>query len=503
MLLCFSPRITNAALQLLPRAFQGLALVIALFLSTSVLAKEVHKNPATMDVVTSEAGHGGTPLKDTADKESVASRKKRGAAIPGRPIHQWVQFEKGSQLVTRVIVQPGDACPVLLLDGETLPTKERQNTQYKEEFPIKLCQAFISSDARKVTFPDGSNILLPKSTGSIGIIGDTGCRGSVQNCHDPKSYPASLVSQSLNKHKEVDFVVHVGDFIYLDSAKNASRPIYKTLPLPYGDKWETVEFEFFKPLSEILRSKAVLFARGNHESCSRAGKVWSVLFDVETEHVSKCRDIVPSYFVDIVDTRFLMFDSNSAGEYDYSYIARTMPELERNMKAIKKYADEAGKESILLTHRPFFAIISTGYVNRYWEGKISGCGFNSNGQLVRQLMIDQGLIGSPISMVMSGHIHDGQLTSFSESAMPLQIAVGNSGADLVKSLYDSPSEVIGCDVRSTGLNSKISNFYNSGTHFGFAIMEKMSKGSKKLTYYDYENKVLKKCDISGRQFMCE
>ena len=122
---------------------------------------------------------------------------------------------------------------------------------------------------------------------SIAAFGDTGCRlksaktaakeddingadarGKFQDCNDPALWPFAQVAQSVADAKP-DLVIHVGDYLYRESACPAGDA--GCARSPYGDDWPTWKADFFAPAAPALRAAPWIVVRGNHEICRRAG----------------------------------------------------------------------------------------------------------------------------------------------------------------------------------------------------------------------------------------
>ncbi len=123
------------------------------------------------------------------------------------------------------------------------------------------------------------------------VLGDTGCRikgASLQACNDPAQWPFPQLAAAAASLKP-DLVIHVGDYLYRESACPAGNQ--GCAGSPWGDNWTTWQADFFTPAAPLLAAAPIVLARGNHEDCKRAGPGWTRLqgpaaFD--RPHLARC-----------------------------------------------------------------------------------------------------------------------------------------------------------------------------------------------------------------------
>ena len=83
----------------------------------------------------------------------------------------------------------------------------------------------------------------------------------------------------------------------------------------------------------------------------------------------------------------------------------------------------AGKQTVVLSHAPIYAVVCTGNEDKIWDS------------VLQQGMTDSGLaIKSPV--VISGHMHWAQLMDFG-GKLPTQVVIGNSGTMLIPKYLDA------------------------------------------------------------------
>ncbi|WP_428355632.1 hypothetical protein [Methyloprofundus sp.] len=142
------------------------------------------------------------------------------------------------------------------------------------------------------------------------ILGDTGCdqhsTDFKEKCANPTHWPFPQLAQSaLAEHPNL--IMHVGDYNYSgtpgsikvdghkvrvydagDHAKNGSCKASSTyfgqnsLKSNFPDQWKYWQHDFFHAAKGLLASAPWVFARGNHELCSRAGPGWFYFLDANS-----------------------------------------------------------------------------------------------------------------------------------------------------------------------------------------------------------------------------
>src|SRR6185295_2239356 len=97
-----------------------------------------------------------------------------------------------------------------------------------------------------------------------------------QDCNNPALWPFAQVAQSVADAKP-DLVIHVGDYLYRESACPAGDA--GCARSPYGYDWPTWKADFIAPAAPALRAAPWIVVRGNHEICRRGGAGYFRLLD--------------------------------------------------------------------------------------------------------------------------------------------------------------------------------------------------------------------------------
>jgi hypothetical protein len=323
----------------------------------------------------------------------------------------WVQAVAGGYEARLVTSAPN--CPALHTDKGDVAMTVRAAAD--ANFAL-TCAAAIPAGTKTAAI-GGISLPVPvMHPRRILVLGDTGCRikgATLQACNDPAQWPFPQVAAAAAGIKP-DLVIHVGDYLYRESACPQGNP--GCAGSPWGDNWTTWQADFYTPAQALLAAAPIVLARGNHEDCKRAGLGWERLqgpaaFD------GACKVHEPLYTVDVGGLTLAVLDDAVSDE----------PSLDRDVA--KVYADEIDGLAKLpapvwfVHHRPTWAAIS---------GPL-GIPIGGNLTLIEasQLAIAKGLPPVPhsVELMLSGHIHTFESINFNQDVAP-QIVAGNGGDNL-------------------------------------------------------------------------
>jgi hypothetical protein len=167
-----------------------------------------------------------------------------------------------------------------------------------EQFDVTVCEAVIQPDT---SYSLGTMNLAAVNLNptNIQVYGDSGCESSTSECSDTSTasfYFNELVGN--DAAQSIDLLLHMGDYNYrgttglgideydagdgtddeqcqYDStyvSQNAQGTYSSESAHPDG--WQYWQSDFFVPAQPLSAKAPWLFARGNHELCSRAGPGW-------------------------------------------------------------------------------------------------------------------------------------------------------------------------------------------------------------------------------------
>ena len=222
----------------------------------------------------------------------------------------------GEQIaLARVVIDKANAdCPALEPvdgNGDRQPMTARRNPDPDNHFKVTVCEARYPMDGTRMAI-HGSSLRLPPvpaRVSRVAVFGDTGCKPKDQNgCKKDKDWPFPEMADA-GADSSPDLLVHMGDYNYrgtpgkikikrgkgkagkvrvYDAGDNTpsiscrlSGPYYgqNSVGSETADSWKAWKDDFFKPAQNLLPAAPWVFARGNHELCSRAGPGWFYFLD--------------------------------------------------------------------------------------------------------------------------------------------------------------------------------------------------------------------------------
>jgi len=237
-----------------------------------------------------------SPIPTTTLRSAIAATKvyAYGMLAPGA---------KGSTIIyARIIFDAeGQDCPVLTgSDGSTLTTSLRpmypNTVTSSASFPVTACEAVMTEG---VSYSSSTNTLsidaVSLTASSVQVYGDSGCKTSDCSGVTPSTRFQTLAN--LGAKQPPDVILHMGDYNYRGTSGPITGNTYaydagdgghggKTCGLqdtyysqnaqnsPRPDSWANWKADFFDAAQNLLPKAPWVFARGNHELCSRAGPGW-------------------------------------------------------------------------------------------------------------------------------------------------------------------------------------------------------------------------------------
>ena len=376
--------------------------------------------------------------------------------------------------IARVIVDGVNSeCPTLQSVSDSQFEKISMSLRINPDpmhFPISVCEAIYPLNmAMTVT---GSKFTLPKvntDIKNVAIFGDSGCKPSDQSCEEPSTtWPfADLANKAASGGVDsaTDLVLHMGDYNYrgtpdtinivgfpdevtvYDAGDNATQGLCQNPGGYFGqnspgslspDNWVDWQADFFTPAKTLLEAAPWIFARGNHELCSRAGTGWFYLLDSNSKLLGgyakqlSCpktdndQSLIfsPPYLVNLGLLDIVVLDSANACDsgllHSDSYV--------NQFNLIRGLIGNSGiaQQTWVQTHRPLWGVEQL--------DTIGVCGSQNSDKYcfvnqTLQYADNQSPLPESVNLVVSGHMHRFQAVSFLESH-PDQLIVGNSGVKL-------------------------------------------------------------------------
>jgi hypothetical protein len=367
---------------------------------------------------------------------------------------------------------------------------------------VLTCDAPIPAGATEVRVA-GRALPLPKAEPRrIVVIGDTGCRlkgHEFQDCNDERAYPFARIA-AVAAATNPDLVVHVGDYHYRESPCPAGREGCAGSPWGYG--WDAWNADLFQPGRPLLHAAPWIMARGNHESCARAGQgYWRYLDPRPLQPQRDCDnpaddaigDYSDPYAVPLgQDAQMIVFDSANTSwkgfkEGDprraiYAHTLRRVEELAR-----------AAAYNIAVDHHPLFAF---GATKNARTGAITLFG-GDTGLLQAFGAVDPGYLPHNVGMLLSGHVHLWEQVSFAGS-QPTQFVSGFSGT--AEDIVPLPATVAPGETPAPGAVVAHMSSWIDG--FGFMLMERQGAQAWLVRVMDRNGIERNRCTVKGRQSVC-
>jgi hypothetical protein len=376
----------------------------------------------------------------------------------------WVQYGAAGTPEVRVVVDDA-VCPTLTVDGQPLATAERRAPD--SAFPVRVCAVGVPGGARSLSV---GSLTLPVPVGQpkrIVVIGDTGCRikGLVlQACNDAREWPfAKVAEQAAREHP--DLVIHVGDYLYRESA--CPPGVAGCKDSPWGDNATTWEADFFQPAAPLLKAAVWLAERGNHEECARAGRGWTAYLGRDPVS-APCSPADRPLLADVGGLRIGVLDDNDAADGDAKEALVTR--LRGDVEALL-----AAKPDWVVTHHPWRGVVST--------------------HLVGNTNLDRAAAGLPedsVGLLLSGHIHNFQAINFVGDGPP-QLVVGEGGDKLDTGI---PATLTGLKMPDATIKDGLSL-----GGFGYVVMTRLDKGWA-IEAHSVDGALLKRCRLTDRVIAC-
>lgn len=382
----------------------------------------------------------------------------------------WVELGPGGGAQVRAIT-PGAACPPLTVDGTVRPMQIRAGAD-ADKFPVTTCEAPLPAGARAAAVAGHTLALPTPSPRRIVVIGDTGCRmkgTDFQACNDPKAWPFAQIAARAAAWRP-DLVIHVGDYHYRETACPSGNA--GCAGSPVGDTWPSWRADFFTPAAPLLRAAPWVVARGNHESCSRAGAGWFRFLDPRP-YPAQCTDNTEPYIVPLGAPVLAVIDSSAASDDSAppADVARFAAQLEQLARMTPAY-------TWLATHRPVWGVSS-------YDGQLS-----LGNQTLQAAM--RGRLPASLTLLLAGHVHLFEGLSF-EPRRPPMLLVGNGGTAL-----DAPitERMVGKTIDGAVLTTA-----QILASFGYVTMEPRG-GEWRAAVLDVGGRVLSECAIRPGILVC-
>ena len=385
-------------------------------------------------------------------------------------IASWVQYVSDGVEVRAVI---SGKCPFVELDGKQMPMFLRAAPT--GEHPNRVCAARVPAGTKSIRL-SGKTLPAPVDTtpGRIVVMGDTGCRvskkhGLYQACNNSSIWPFEKVASSAATFNP-DLVIHTGDYIYRESPCPAGNKGCEGTP--YGDNQATWEADWLRPSHPIHTTAPIVFLRGNHESCARAGNGWFRYLDARP-YTGRCQQTTAPWLMEAGSLRMVVLDTADLKSSDKETLSglytKQLIETDKLLRS----------PGWLATHRPFWGFGAD----------------DDTGEAVKLTDVLQDAVrraGLPqeVRLLIGAHLHLAEVLSFHKQRPP-QLIVGNGGTELVPETVP-PEQIDGLQL----LNPQV--FYQ----YGFVTMEPMADTNWTIVFRDIDGRVIQRCLFNGHMVDC-
>jgi hypothetical protein len=432
---------------------------------------------------------------------------------PTPPEAAFVVLGEGGAPVARVLTTATE-CPALTLDGRAVvmavraplqPIPARAAAAPGKPVPppskVLTCEAPVPAGTAQARVA-GQALPLPRAQADrIVVIGDTGCRiknHEVQDCNDPNEFPFATIAAAAARFKP-DLVVHVGDFHYREDPCPSGRSGCAGSPWGYG--WDAWKADFFDPGRALLLAAPWVMARGNHESCARAGQgYWRYLDprplapkrDCDLPANDALGDYSDPYAVPLgAGAQLIVFDSSNTSYKGFKPGDPRIGIYADTWRKVDALARQ-GSYNIAVDHHPLFAY---GASQDAKTGAVSVFGGDA-GLLQAFGALDKGFLPRSIDMLLSGHVHLWEQVSFS-SGHPTQFVSGFSGT--AEDIVPLPATTPEVPPAPGALVEHMSSWIDG---FGFMTMERTGAGSWLVKVLDRDGHERNRCNVHGRKSEC-
>ncbi len=424
------------------------------------------------------------------------------AQLDSQVRNAWVQVVPPGSGLVRAIIE-ADRCPLAHFDDHAVHMKIRARPN--PDFDVLVCELPVPPGTGKIEVAGRELRPVSQNPQRIAVVGDTGCRmkaggaldDGFQNCGDPDDWEFAKVAKRVAEWQP-DLIIQLGDYIYRE--QECPESCGNCLGSPFnspGMRMDTWDIEFFEPGTPMLEAAPLLFVRGDHEKCERAGRGYFRFLD--PFGMSSCTDFSAPYTLDFDELQLVVMDTVQAEDTSLS------PDvvIERYAQDFERAGELATGHTWLISHRPIWALrpaAAPGSMTRKDECE--------NQTIPRRLVVQDinvtvqealassqlaGWLPPAVDLVLTAHIHVGEVLSFT-GGRPPQMVVGISGTKLLPAVAEGlVGRVIGGEMITHATMFSVHGF------FGF---EPGQAGAWGVEVLDAGGASVSRCRINGKVARC-
>jgi len=394
----------------------------------------------------------------------------------------WVQVAPPRVGIVRALTT-ASSCPDVAFDEQMVRMKERAAPD--GDFDILTCEATVPPGTNRIEVAGKSlrpPVVRPQR---IAVIGDTGCRlkaggaldDGFQACNVPDQWAFAKVAQQVAAWKP-DLIIQVGDYIYREQpcAKEAGcegSPFNSP-----GMRLATWNADYFTPAAPMLEAAPIVFVRGDHEQCERAGRGFFRFLDPFPRR--ECSDFTDPYSLDFDGLQLMVMDTVQAG--DTRALLSPDVVIERYRQHFERVRQLVTGNTWLISHRPIWAVRPT----------------TPDGSDVEVLNVTvQQALSHPlppaVDVVLTGHVHLGEVLNFTGDRPP-QVVVGTGGTLL---LPDVTRDIVGMEI-----DGQFVTHATIVSLHGFFTFERQRHRAWKIAIRDDTGRTVAVCQLARRLVFC-
>lgn len=436
-------------------------------------------------------------------------------------------------IFARIILDAANqVCPQLTgSDGSSLATQLRPKNPVaggavlsEVNFPVTVCEAVLQENVAYSNHQMGIALAaVTLNPQQVQVYGDSGCK--VADCGVSGASADFQALANLGTTKAHDLILHMGDYNYRGTSGHFARSsnghkIYaydagdvpnpapsctyndtyysqNAINSPKPDSWSYWKADFFEAAKILLPTAPWVFARGNHELCSRAGAGWFYFlgpgssltgsgasqlqcpdqgdFNNPPQGAGQRIEMIPAYMVALQNFQVWVMDSANACDTFHSN--PLTPQYTQQYEELAKLSAN-NKPTWVMSHRPIWGYQSGGAINNMLQTALA--------------KTTAGKMPGSVSLSLAGHMHIYESLTFFDSSgaattRPPQIVIGNSGV----SLGGAPGS--GTAAGLDGQSAK----YNSAQRFGYLQMSVDASGAWSGQVSDESDSAIVSCNSTN------
>lgn len=371
----------------------------------------------------------------------------------GTLLYWWTQAGAQGEWLLRTIYASGTTCPA--------PAAVRAAPS--DSFPVLLCQQRLGSTPVQLPGMPRPVAAPPTRVQRVVTIGDTGCRAKEQDCGNIADWPFPAVAYAAAQ-ADGGLSVHVGDYIYRETVSDCGGK------KPCGDNWAAWNADWFAPVGELLASSPWVFARGNHEDCTRGGTGWFLFFDPREvpTNADRCAGTTEPYSVAVPGVGTLLIMDTACAPWYSSGCWSTVSggdTINDSTRAIPAYARQFREAIRLAGNGPAWLVTHVPTWARDYTGQADSVGSYILQAALRQASAT-GELPPAVALSLVGHVHAWEGLDFAAPRAPV-LVLGDGGT--------SESEGLPATMSSPAGGVAVDGYW-SGLAFGYTLLQAVGSG---------------------------